>query len=196
MSKWLDSSFVYKVVLAAFSAFVGLGAGFLLCCWEAFKFKPVITLGQAVQVGTLLLIFYWANHVYAKAHDIRKKRIEILVDMVGDILDQAKQAHSIVRKCAGQNPVSSDVRLRLDSALTDYSNAVYELDEVLKHSPHIPKISGVKKLLRGREEYKDLITEAPYPTSLPQERLSQESKLYSKIRSDLRSFQLRLTELA
>ena len=104
MPRLLDRAFVSNAVLAAFYASVGLGAGFLLCCWEAFKFNPSITLGQVVQICTLLFIFLGANLVYAKAHDIRKKRIEILVDMVGDILDVVKQAHSIVQERAGQNP--------------------------------------------------------------------------------------------
>lgn len=196
MPRLLDSSFVYKVVLAAFSALVGLGAGFLLCCWEAFKFNPSITLGQVVQVCTLLFIFLVANQIYAKAHDSRKKRVEILADMVGDILVLVKQTGSIVFECAGQDSVSHPMRLRLDSALTDYSNAVRELEEVLEHSPRIPETPGFEKLRWGREKYKDLVTAAPYPASLPLERLTKESKLRSKIQSDLRSFQLRLAELA
>ena len=80
--------------------------------------------------------------------------------------------------------------------LRDYSNAVNELEQVLTSSPQIPEIPGFKKLRRGREKYKDLVTAEPYPVSLPQERRTKESQLYTKVRSDLRRFQLRLTELA
>lgn len=196
MPKWLDRTFVNKAVLAVSSAFVGVGVCLLLYCWEALKFNPSITLGQVVQIGTLLLIFFWANLVYAKAHDIRKKRIEILVDMVGDILVQVQQAHSIVLECSGQDLISTDKRLRLDNALRDYSNAVNELEQVLNRSPYILETPGFKKLRRDREKYKDLVTAAPYPASLPQNRLTQESKLWSKVRSNLRRFQLQLAEFA
>ena len=75
MPKAFNRSFISNAALFIFFIFVGTGAGLLLCWWEAFKFKPSITLGQVVQTCVLLLIFLLANHLYAKAHDRRKKKI-------------------------------------------------------------------------------------------------------------------------
>ena len=192
MLKPPDSSFAGVAGLCAFCAFAGLGAGLLLCRWEALEIEPSIGLGQIVQTGALLLVFLLANHVYAKSHDSRKKKVEILVDMVDEILTQAQQANSIFRKCAGRESVSIPMRKRLNRALSEYSNAVNVLGQVLEHSGQSPGVSGFEELRRDREEYKNLVTESPYPISLPEERIVQESKLYSKIRSNLRKFQIDL----
>ena len=59
------------------------------------------------------------------------------------------------------------MRTRLDRALSEYSNAVNALGQVLEHSGQSPGVSGFEELRRDREEYKDLVTAAPYPASLP-----------------------------
>ena len=148
------------------------------------EIEPSIGLGQIVQTGALLLVFLLANHVYAKAHDSRKKKVEILT--------QAQQANSIFRECAGRKSVSIPMRTRLDRALSEYSNAVNVLGQVLEHSGQSPGVSNFEELRRDREEYKDLVTESPYPISLPEERIVRESKLYGKIKSNLRKFQMGL----
>ena len=178
--------------LFVFCAFAGLVTGLLLFCWEVLKFELSISLGQIVQTGALLVVFLLTNHVYAKSHDSRKKKVEILVGMVDEILTQAQQANSIFHQCAGRKSVSIPMRTRLDSALRGYSNAVNELAHVLEHSGQSLEVSGFEKLRRDREEYKNLVTESPYPISLPVMRIPRESKLYSKIRSNLRKFQMDL----
>lgn len=178
--------------LCALFALVGLGSGLLLGRWEAFDVEPSITLGQLVQTFVLLVIFLLANHFYAKAHDVRKKKVEILVDMVGEILKQAQRANSIFRECAQGGAVSRRSRLSLNQALKDYSNAVNELGQVLEHSGQNAAGPGFEELQRNRAEYKDVVTESPYPVSLPAERIRQESMLYSKLKSNLRKFQMDL----
>lgn len=189
-----DRSFAGTAGLCALFALVGLGSGLLLDRWEAFNFQPDIALGQIVQTCALLFIFLLANHFYAKAHDVRKKKVEILVDMVGEILKQAQQANSIFRECAQGGAVSRRLRLSLDQALRNYSNAVDELGQVLEHSGPSAAGPGFEELQRNRAEYKDLVTESPYPESLPvpAKRTKQESMLYSKLKSNLRKFQMDL----
>ena len=46
--------------------------------------------------------------------------------------------------------------------------------------------------MSNRAEYKDMVTESPYPASLPAKRTNQESILYSKLKSNLRKFQMDL----
>ncbi len=192
MLKSPDRSFAGVAALCALFAVAGVGAGLLLGSWDGFEFYPSIALGQILQTCVLLFIFLLANHVYAKAHDSRKKQAEILHDMVDEIFAQVRQSRAIFLECAGQKSVPISVRGRLDSALRDYSNAVNELEQVLEHSGQGTDVSGFKELRRNRQKYKDLVTQSPYPTSLPAERIALESKLYSKIKSNLRKFQMDL----
>ena len=192
MLKSPDRSLIGAAGRCALCAFAGLAAGLLLCRWDAFEFQASIALGQIVQTCVLLLVFLLANHVYAKAHDSRKKRGEILVDMVGEIHTHVQQAHSILGECVDQEPIPIPMRRRLYSALRDYSNAVNELEQVLKHSGQSTEESGFEDLRQNREDYKYLVTKWPHPTSLLVERIAGESKLYSKIKSNLRKFQMDL----
>ena len=145
-----------------------------------------------MQSGVLLLIFLLAHHIYAKAHDRRKKKTDMLVDMVGDILKQVGKAHEIILENAGQQSLSVRNRILLNSALRDYSNAINDLEEAQIHSLHIPDTPGFEQLRRDREQYKDRVTAAPYPTSLPLTLLLDESNFYKLARSNLRNFQLQL----
>ena len=84
------------------------------------------------------------------------------------------------------------MRLRLDQTLRDYSNAVNELGRVLEQSGQSSAAPGFEELRQDRQKYKNLVTESPYPASLLAERVKQESRLYSKLKSTLRKFQMDL----
>lgn len=189
----LDRSIVGTVCLCLFFMIVGGAVGMLLLKWETFKFCPTLTLGQFVQVSMLLLIFLLANHVYAKAHDIRKKRIEILIDMVGGIIDQEGQAHSSFLKCATEEKVTPRRRRDLDSSLRNYSNALEEFEQVLRPYRNATLSTELEALKRNRSDYKKLTTETPYPVSIPGQRITDATKFHNKTRANLYNFQLQLT---
>ena len=179
----------------AFFLVPGFVAGLFLCQLQSFTFIPHITLGQALQTATLLLIFVTAHRYYEKAHDRRRKRIEILVNVVGGILTRVEESHAVFLRCADSGAVSDVMRFRLDGALREYSNAVRGLEDVLKQSGHLDEAPGLVRVKDDRADYKDLVTETPYPNRLPQERIAKESKLHSEIRSNLVSLQLEIAEL-
>ena len=186
-------SFASKVSLLGLFLLVGLGVGLLLCYWEAFQFKPTITLGQVAQNCVLLALFFLANHVYEKTHTIRKKKTEILIDMVGGILAKSEEAHKSFRTCAAHGTVAPRMRRDLDSALTDYSNALEELEQVVTHPGTFPQDFCLDQLKQDRKNYKDLVTESPYPGSILPDRITKASHLHTRIRSNLRRFQLELS---
>ena len=179
----------------AYSFILGLVAGLLLSQWQSLRLIPQITLGQALQTAALLLIFLTAHRYYERAHDRRRKRIEILVDVVNGVRASAEESHAVFLRCADSESVSRGMRLRLDGALREYSNAVRGLEDVLKQSGHLDETTGLAEVKDDRAAYKDLVTEAPYPCRLPQVRIPDESKLHSKIRSNLVRLQLEVTEL-
>ena len=193
MHMLLERSFICTATLCLFFMIVGLAVGLLLHRWEVFKFSPSITLGQVVQISTLLLIFILANHVYAKAHDIRKKRIEILVGMVGGILTQEEQSHRSFLRCATEVRVSSRMRHDFDSSLRHYSNALEELEQVLRPYRNDTLSNDLEALKRNRSDYKKLTTESPYPISIPARRITDATNLHKEIRANLYNFQLQLT---
>ncbi len=162
---------------------------------QCFQFIPQITLGQAVQTAALLLIFVTAHRYYEKAHDRRRKRIEILANQVDGILVRVEESHAVFLRCADSGSVTEVMRFRLDSALREYSNAVWGLEDVLKQSGHLEGATGLARVKDDRSAYKDLVTETPYPNRVPRDRIAQESKLHSEIRSNLVSLQLEITEL-
>ncbi len=95
MPKLLDEAAPYALVLV-----LGLAAGLFLEPLQSFKFIPQITLGQAVQTAALLLIFMTAHRYYEKAHDRRRKRIEILANQVNGILVRVDESHEVFLRCA------------------------------------------------------------------------------------------------
>lgn len=184
-----------KSVPYALALVLGLIAGLFLCQLQSCRFIPHITLGQALQTVALLLIFVTAHRYYEKAHDRRRKKIEILVNMIGGILTRVEESHTVFLRCADHAVLPEFMRFRLDSALREYSNTVRALEDVLEQSGHQGDASGLLKVKDDRVAYKDLVTETPYPKRLPSDRIAQESKLYSKIRSNLVSLQLEIAEL-
>ena len=97
--------------------------------------------------------------------------------MVGGILTRVEEAHAVFLRCADSGSVPTLMRIRLDGALRDYSNAVKGLEDVLKQSGHIREAPDLAKLKDDRADYKDLVTETPYPREIPQARIPEESKL-------------------
>lgn len=190
MPKSLGESAPYAIVFV-----LGLVAGLFLGSLQSFKFIPHVTLGQAVQTGALLLIFVTAHRYYEKAHDRRRKRIEILANQVDGILIRVEESHAEFLKCADCGLVSEMKRFRLDGTLREYSNAVRGLEDALKHSGHLDEAPGLAQVKDDRSAYKDLVTETPYPNRVPPDRIAQESKLHSEIRSNLVRLQFEITEL-
>ena len=186
-------SFVSRASLSAFFLLVGWGGGLLVYRWQDFQFERKITLGQVVQNCIFLAIFFLANHVYEKTHDVRRKKTEILIDMVGGILAKSGQAHESFLECTVHGRVSSRMRRSLDSALTDYSNALEELEQVVVDPGRFPEDLGLDLLKKDRKKYKDLVTESPYPVRIPSGRITAAAKLHTQIRSNLRRVQLELS---
>ena len=182
-----------RSILYSVSIVLGLVAGLILCQSQSVMFIPQITLGQALQTGALLLIFITAHRYFEKAHDRRRKTIEILVDMVGGTLNRVDHSHEVFLKCAGGGPISDFARLRLDGALRDYSNAVKGIEDVLEQSGHLKEATGLARVKDDRSEYKDLVTESPYPQQVPKDRIPEESNLYARIKAHLVSLQLELS---
>lgn len=170
-------------------------AGLFLCKLQSLKFVPEITLGQVLQTATLLLIFVTAQRYYQKAHDRRRKRIEILVNVIDDILTRVDKCHAVFLEGADGESVSEVMRFRIDSALREYSNAVKGLEDVLAQSGHLEEVSSLVNVKDDRAAYKDLVTETPYPNELPPSRIAIESKRHSTIRSNLVGLQLEIAEL-
>ena len=164
-----------------------------MCRWQTFQFERKVTLGQVIQTCILLAIFFLANHVYEKTHEVRRKKMEILIDMVGGILAKSGKAHESFIECTARGPVSTRMRRNLDSALTDYSNALEELEQVVAYPGRFPKDLGLDQLKKDRKNYKDLVTESPYPVRMPSDRITAAAKLHTQIRSNLRRVQLELS---
>lgn len=187
--------FVVNICILVLVAFMGVSLGLFLGQSAAIRFEPSVTMGQALQSIVLLLVFVLANHVYTKIHETRKKKVEILVDVINDVLIHVQNMHSAFRECIQDDTedVSELARFRLDGALTNYGNAIHQLEGMFGHMVRIPVDPDLNALRRNREEYKDLITSYPYPTKLPKGRIAEEAKLYGEICLKLRLFQLQLT---
>ena len=154
--KLLDESAPYALVLV-----LGLAAGLFLEPLQSFKFIPQITLGQAVQTAALLLIFMTAHRYYEKAHDRRRKRIEILANQVNGILVRVDESHEVFLRCADNGSVSEVMRFRLDSALREYSNAVRGLEDVLKQSGHLDEATSMPRVKDDRAAYRTWLLKHP-----------------------------------
>ena len=188
-------SLISKAILGSALVIFSIGAGMFLGRWESLKFTPYVTLGQILQVCTLLFIGVVANWVYAKAHGSRSKRVEILCGIVDDILDCVKHIHSIVVECHGKQDIPRAKQHLITGGLRDYGNAVRELEMVLKNLPRIRNSTDFIALQHDREEYRDTVTGQSFPVNLTLEQFLEASKLYPKIRSNSHRFQLLLTEL-
>ena len=182
-------------MLCSVAVVLGLIAGFVLSQWQSLQFVPQVTLGQALQTGALVLIFIIAHRYLERTHDHRRKTVEILVDMVRGTLDRVDHTHEVFLECAGREAISEIERFRLDGALRDYSNSVKAIEDVLEQAVHIKEAADLSRVKDDRFEYKDLVTESPYPGLVPKDRIPEESKLYSKIRADLVGLQLRLSSI-
>lgn len=196
MPKRLKASLAGRLgVLAIFAVptlLLGIVIGLILHHWNSFQFEPRIALGQVLQTVTLLLLFGLANHYYVKTHETRKKTAEILVGMVEDVLTQVAEIHSRFVKLSPSGSLKTEERRLFDSAFRGYSNLIVELADVLRKSNLDSAALDFDTIQEHRQEYKNLITDSPYPQRLPTDRIVQESKLYVEIRSHLRQFQLRL----
>lgn len=183
-----------RLLLSLFAGLIGLGGGIVLCRFGAVEFDPKIDLGDLVQAVTVIAIFLIANQVYQRLHDDRRKRVEILIDVAGDALTEVDKVHTASEECGDDGDISRECRLVLDSALTRYSNAVYTLEEALKQYSVPWRTSEFENIKTDREAYKDLLTAFPYPQRFPQSMRSEEAKKYGQIRTNLRLFQLRLSQ--
>ena len=117
------------------------------------------------------------------------------MNVVRGIRTRVEESHAVFLGCAGIGTVSELMRFRLDGALREYSNEIKGLEDVLKQPGHFSEVTGLERVKDDRAEYKELVTETPYPNLLPQGRIAEESKLYSRIRSNLVSLELELADL-
>ena len=186
---------VGRLTLYSVLVVLGLIVGLVLGQRQLITLTPRVTFGQALQAVVLVLIFLSAHRYFEKVHDRRRKTVDILVDMVRGALDRVDCAHGIFLDYAGKGPISNLERIRLDGALRDYSNSVKGIEDVLRQSGITKADQDLEKVKADRSEYKDLVTESPYPTEVPRDRIRAESRYYSQIRTNLVGLQLGLSSI-
>ncbi len=179
------------VAAVAFAALLGIVIGAVLACQEANWFSPRVNLGQVLQAGMLLVVFFLANHYYVKVHDVRKKLVEIRIDIADDVAETAREVHSTYSRCEDAKEISRSRQAEIYRCLRSYSNAVYTLGRTLRES-EVPTFADFEVLREDREKFRDILTSDPYPDRVSIEQLRRESKMYDKIRSNIRMFQLKL----
>ena len=155
-------------------------------------FSPTVNFGQLVQAFMLLVVFYLAHHHYFKLHDARKKRVEIRIDVAGDVAEAVRRVHTLFLRCAGASNIPPNRRIAIDGALRDYSNAVRNLGIAIEDIENIGQ-KQFEKIRQDREDYKDLVTEFPYPSKISTVRISAESTKYGKIQENILRFRLDLS---
>ena len=172
---------------------VGLIGGVIIAKCSLDWFSPTVTLGQVIQSGILLVVFLLANHYYAKTHDARKKQAEIRADLAGDVADAVKDVHTTFAEFASLGEIPEELNIKLARSLREYSNAIGMLDVAVKDLDRVVSPS-FEELFLDRQNYKAMLTGAPYPTKIPMERFVEESKMYRNIQSNLLLFRLALAK--
>ena len=66
-------------------------------------------------------------------------------------------------RCVDSEPVLRRMRLRLDGALGEYSNAGSGLEDLLRQSGHLEETTGLAGAKDDRAVHPDLVTEARIP---------------------------------
>lgn len=171
----------------------GLVGGVIIAKRNVDWFSPTVTLGQLFQSGILLVVFLLANHYYAKTHDARKRLAELRADLAGNVADAVKDVHTTFAEFASLGETPEALNIKLARALREYSNAIGMLQVAVKDLDHGVSPS-FEELFLDRQDYKAMLTGAPYPTTIPMERFDEESKMYHKIQSNLLLFRLALAQ--
>ncbi len=187
VGKWALGAAVVVGLLA------GLVGGVIIAKCNVDWFSPTVTLGQVLQSGILLVVFLLANHYYAKTHDARKKQAEIRVDVAGNVADAVKDVHTTFGEFASLGEIPEALKIKLAISLREYSNAIGMLEVAAKDLDDVVSPS-FDELFLDRQNYKAMLTGAPYPTKIPMDRFDEESKMYRKIQSNLLLFRLALAQ--
>ena len=77
----------------------GLALGVFLTQQTPFKFVPRVELGPMLQTAAIQFLFVLANHVDSDLHDIRKKRTEIVIDLVANVQREVPLLHEDFVSC-------------------------------------------------------------------------------------------------
>ncbi len=152
---------------------------------------PSLSLGQIFQSGVLIVVFFLANHYYAKVHDVRNKQVEIRIDVARKVSDAVQEVHAAFAKCTDCDSIPASLSVDLNRSLRSYSNAVKMLGDAVGDLDVLESPS-FEVLREDRKKYKDLLTSDPYPNTISFERVNDESNMYDKLQSNLTLFRLAL----
>ena len=114
--------------------------------------------------------------------------------MANGLLSKSEVVHTRFTDCLGEIPLDPGKRWRLENSLSDYDNFLKELQNVVEAYGTSLQKDQIIEMVRSRGEYRDYITDSPYPTSIALFMKPKEAHLYTAMRSGLRRFQLDLAE--
>ena len=180
------------LAVLALGLVVGLALGAFLTQQTPFQFVPEVALGPVLQTAAVLFLFVLANHVYSNLHNIRKKRMEIVIDMVADVQREVTHLHQDFVECGCDQDVTRVQRLALQRGLQGYSGALKTLEQALTLAKRPGTAEEMQKLIRDRSKYRVLITDVPHPIQFTPQRIKDESIQFNQIRSRLGLFRLSL----
>lgn len=144
---------------------LGLILGLLLASGGAICVDRSIEMGDLINAGIAILIFFLANQIYSKVSDVNRRENDLLSSVVDDVLTELGAVETAFFSCWGKAPVDEESARALLSALRRFGNSLLTLEDSAKlcnKKASMPKIEEIKT---ARFKYKNLLTGSNFPVS-------------------------------
>ena len=155
-----------------------------------------ITLGRTLHILSLFAILFLAHGYFMKSHASRKRRLDLFILMCSDVLDSVRRVHDeFVKLEIGVEIEEMKMKL-IFMRLRSYSNALMTIKRSLdEHNDLMYHTSpSVQTLMDDLQCYRTVVASESYPRKVSDEQSKNEEKMYYRILSNVRLFQLNLAE--
>lgn len=177
------------------SCAIGIALGLLFANRGLIELDAKIGAGHLVQAAVVLGVFLLAQDLYERLHDTRRATAEALLLLVDSVLNELDAVRGAV-EAVPSGLLSQESRNRIHNALSRYGKAVATLEKGLGVCGLMTAEKELAKIKSRREEYKDLVTESPFPMEISEEIRRKESILGSDIHGELLLFRLEVIKRA
>jgi hypothetical protein len=174
---------------------LGLVAGVLLGRLPGLTIQNTIDLDGLVSLFIGLVLFFGLNLLYQRQFAVQRSEKDILIKLAQDALAAAEALDATFERCHREDPLMPGSIRDVTAGLQRYNNAVHALEKALHDCKIGEKKISLVNIHEHREEYRVVLTDAPFPVRYDPGAHRQQQRHHLEVREEFIALILRLNRL-
>jgi len=145
------------------SLFIGVIIGVFVRSFSSIHLIPELRFDSLASLLISVVLFFGMNILYTKYSNVARTEKDLIINLIRDGLTAAEGLDRDFQGCHREDPLTQDAVTRIQAGLQRFNNAVHSIERALESCGIDKKKAGFESTQREREQYRQTLTDTPFP---------------------------------